>query len=136
MAHRVLNHPVHLSPINSKQLSPSAFIPICDFGGNITNLGLKIKEFNIPVCNVFSPIILNDQLCYEVDLNRFRDSFTDKTLSQGLKLYIDRNIERQYPRGTQNIYQQNDFMIHFGTLGRYKKIIKQFIQIVVTKCFY
>lgn len=118
MVHRIINHPVHIHHKRTKELSPSSLIPVCNFGG--VNIGIKIKEFNIPVCNLFSYKILNDQLCYEVDLNRFKDSFTNQILNQGLKLYIDRNIERQYPRGSQNNNQQNDFMIHFGTLGKHK----------------
>ena len=118
MVHRIINHPVHINQRNSKQLSPSSLIPVCNFGG--VNIGIMIKEFNIPVCNLFAYKIITDQLCYEVDLNRFKDSFTNQILSKGLKLYIDRNIERQYPRGSQNIHQQNDFMIHFDTLGKKK----------------
>ena len=118
MVHRIINHPVHIHHNNAKQLSPSSLIPVCNFGG--IDIGIKLKEFNIPVCNLFSYKILNDQLCYEVDLNKFKDSFTNQILSKGLKLYIDRNIERQYPRGSQNIHQQNDFMIHFDTLGKKK----------------
>ena len=118
MVHRIINHPVHINQRNSKQLSPSSLIPVCNFGG--VNIGIMIKEFNIPVCNLFTYKIIADQLCYEVDLNRFKDSFTNQILSQGLKLYIDRNLDRQYPRGSQNNNQQNDFMIHFGTLGKKK----------------
>ena len=31
--------------------------------------GVNIDQFDIPVCTSFKATILNDQLCYEVDLN-------------------------------------------------------------------
>ena len=67
---RVSNHPVHFVT-NGGELSPSAFIPFCEFGGNMSAMGVKIDQFDVPVCNSFQAKVLNDQLCYEVDLNRF-----------------------------------------------------------------
>ena len=32
-------------------------------------MGVKIDQFAVPVCNSFQAKVLNDQLCYEVDLN-------------------------------------------------------------------
>ena len=32
---------------------------------------IKIDNFEEPVCNIFQDTILNDQLCYEVDVSRF-----------------------------------------------------------------
>ena len=97
----MINHPVHIYDQVSKQLSPSSLIPLCDFGGDMFSMGLKIDQFNTPVCHNFKAKILNDQLCYEVDLNRYKDSFSNNKLNQGLTLYIDTNIDRQYPRGNQ-----------------------------------
>ena len=89
------NHPVHI--LNPKsQLSPSAFIPFCDFGGNMSTMGVKIDQFAVPVCNSFQAKILNDQLCYEVDLNNFSNkSNIDKELKQGFSLIMDYNEDRQ-----------------------------------------
>ena len=75
----LLYHPVHIVTKNN-QMSPSAFIPFCDFGGNMLQMGVKIDQFDVPVCNSFQARILNDQLCYEVDLNSF----------------IGNNVERQH----------------------------------------
>ena len=36
-------------------------------------MGVKIDQFDVPVCNSFQAKVLNDQLCYEVDLSRFSD---------------------------------------------------------------
>ena len=64
-----VKHPAHF--INGGKPSLSAFIPFCDFGGSMSALGAKIDKFEIPVCNSFQAKILNDQLCYEIDLNKF-----------------------------------------------------------------
>ena len=62
------NHPVHIVTKNNV-LSPSALIPFCDFGGNMSAMGVNIDQFDGPVCNSFQPRILNDQHCYEVNLH-------------------------------------------------------------------
>ena len=35
-------------------------------------MGVNIKQFDVPVCNSFKAKILNDQLCYEIDLNKLK----------------------------------------------------------------
>ena len=134
---KIINHPVHIYDTNLKQLSPSSFIPFCDFGGNKDSMGVKVDQFYSPVCSSFEARVLNDQLCYEVDPNQFtvaRDSISD---SNGLTLFIDTNHERQYPKNNIlkgkltyhlrlpcifNIvmihYAGQEFMIYLNTLGR------------------
>ena len=56
------NHPVHIVTTDNK-ISPSAFIPFCDFGGNMSAMGVEIDQFEVPICNSFQAKILNDQLC-------------------------------------------------------------------------
>ena len=93
----VINHPVHIVT-KDNDLSPSAFIPFCDFGGNMSAMGVKIDQFDVPVCNSFQAIIQNDQLCYEVDLNEFSDpSNIDKELELGFNFIMDYNEDRQVP---------------------------------------
>ena len=36
-------------------------------------MGKKIDKFSLPVCNSFKANILNDQLCYELDVNEVID---------------------------------------------------------------
>ena len=48
----IINHPVHIVDENNS-LSPSAFIPFCEFGGDMSALGVKIDQFSVPVCNSF-----------------------------------------------------------------------------------
>ena len=90
-----VKHPIHFVSKEGK-MSPSAFIPFCEFGGNISGMGVKIDQFHVPVCNSFKAKILNDQLCYEVDLNRFtnRDNIKNE-LELGFVFIMDYNEDRQ-----------------------------------------
>ena len=45
------------------ELSPTALIPFCEFGGNMSVMGVKIDRLQYPVCNSFRPKIKKDQLC-------------------------------------------------------------------------
>ena len=90
-----VNHPVHIIT-KDKKLSPSAFIPFCDFGGDISALGVKIDGFKIPVCNSFQDKILNNKHCYEIDLNRFTNKNNLKReLKLGFNFLLDYNEDRQ-----------------------------------------
>ena len=44
----MINHPVHIMT-RDHQMSPSAFIPFCDFGGNMSAMGVMIDKFKRPV---------------------------------------------------------------------------------------
>ena len=68
------------------------------FGGDMSIMGVKIEQFEYPVCNSFQAKIMSDQLCYEVDLNRYIGNTTEernRQLSEGLLLLIDANEELQ-----------------------------------------
>ena len=52
-------------------MSPSAFIPFCELAGDMSVVGTKLDKFEVPVCNSFKAKILNDQLCYEIDVNEY-----------------------------------------------------------------
>ena len=59
-------------------------------------MGVKIDEFDVPVCNSFKAKVLNNQLCYEVDLNNFTNKNNiDKELTLGFNLIMDYNEDRQ-----------------------------------------
>ena len=59
-------------------------------------MGVKIEEFDIPVCNSFQAKILHDQLCYEVDLNKFsNESNIKRDLKIGFSFLMDYNEDRQ-----------------------------------------
>ena len=67
----ITNHPVHIEDKDGN-LSPTALIPFCEFGGNMSVMGVKIDLFDVPVCNSFRPKIVQDQLCYTVDPDQGR----------------------------------------------------------------
>ena len=89
------NHPVHI--INEDgTLSPSAFVPVCEFGGDMGAMGIMIDQFDFPVCNSFQAKIIMDQLCYEVDLNKYKNyDYIEQQLKLGFVFFMDYNEDRQ-----------------------------------------
>ena len=83
------NHPVHVQDSHGL-FSPTALIPFCEFGGDISVMGVKIDQFDSPVCSSFKDKKLLDQFCYTVDPNIYR---IDKPLE--LTLLLDYNEERE-----------------------------------------
>ena len=98
-------------------------------------LGRKVDGFQDPVCSAFTRKIVNNQLCYEVDLNRFRDQVDWKeALQSGLSLVVDTNDEydvRKLLTEDGNINTQEDkldsydnrqlegqFSIHLKTISK------------------
>ena len=62
----------------------------------MSSMGVKIDQFDVPVCNSFKAKVLNDQLCYEVDPNHFIErTNTLQYLKLGLILGLDFNEDRQ-----------------------------------------
>ena len=97
----VNNHPVHILNSNGS-FSPSAFIPFCSFGRNLHLVGTKIDEFDFPICNIFTPKILNNHLCYEADLSELKDSTNlVEQYKMGLVLILDYNEDRQFLMGSE-----------------------------------
>ena len=86
------NHPVHILD-EEGSLSPSAFIPFCHFGNQKT-LGITLKQFDQPVCNIFKKKIIQDQLCYEAEMPQDFTSFSDDN-TIGLSFLVDTNKDRQ-----------------------------------------
>ena len=76
-------------------LSPSALIPFCDIGGNMSAMGVMIDNFDVPVCNSFKAKLVKDQLCYEVDPNNYIPSNRKDASYLDLMLLIDFNEDRQ-----------------------------------------
>ena len=102
------NHPVHFKTKTGKR-SPSAFIPFCDFGQKMNKVAEKIDEFEIPVCNIFQDILLNDQLCYAVDLDLVsnQDNIIDE-LKLGFIFMMDYNEDRQVTFDRVTIEEHED----------------------------
>ena len=67
-------------------------------------LGEELANFHVPVCRLFSEKIVNGQVCYEADLNQYRDKVKwEEALSSGLNLIIDTNDEYD----VRNIVEKN-----------------------------
>ena len=95
-----IHHPVHLVDEEGK-LSPSALIPFCDFGGDVSWLAEKVSEFDLAVCNSFRKTLLKGQLCYTLDVNQLRrEKFTSEDFSLGLTLLLDYNEDRMISDNT------------------------------------
>ena len=132
----VNNHPVHIIDKNGF-LSPTAFIPFCSFGGDMKKMGRRSEQYDVPVCNSFKSKIRNNQLCYQIDLEDYKDKTNiEKQLKEGLVLIMDYNEERQMPKymahkdaDPEGFYlltdDQNSVKIHLETISNY--IVNVFI---------
>ena len=68
------------------------------FGKNITAMDQKSLEMDddILFCNSFQEKIMNDQICYEVDLETFKSNDDiENDLKLGLSFVMDYNEDRQ-----------------------------------------
>ena len=127
----IINHPVHIIT-KDNQTSPSAFIPFCDFGGDLSLMAIQTDQFEVPVCNSFQAKVLNDQLCYEIDPNEFNElKSSDNAMKKGLSFLVDFNEDRQvsYEKETakkeDNLYgkfsrtiNNEELMIYLDTIGK------------------
>ena len=91
------NHPVHLQTKDANamiNLYPTALIPFCGFGGNLSVMGIKIDQFDVPFCSSFRPKIIQDQLCYTVDPNEYKDKI-DLEGDLSISIFLHYNEDRQ-----------------------------------------
>ena len=110
-------------------MSPTALIPFCEFGGNMSVMGIKIDQFKDPVCNSFRPKIIQDQLCYTVDPNEYKYKI-DLRGDLSLSLFINYNEDREISSEILEAVKEDNFII-IETIG--KKIISKDSRF--TKCF-
>ena len=138
----VNNHPVHMLTTNG-EFSSSSFIPFCSFGDKL--IGSKVKEFSMPVCNVFKPRLHYDQLCYETDLQELKSTNKRDLRNQlelGLTLVLDYNEERQINyliSKNKNIskmefsYNLNNMILNGNSVSMYLDTISKALKINNTK---
>ena len=111
----IIKHPVHIVD-DDGHLWPTALIPFCEFGGNLSVMGVKTDQFDVPVCSSFRPKIIQDQLCYTVDPNHFRELNENKELS--VTLFINYNEDRQMPFSEdKERTEEEDNFIFIETIG-------------------
>ena len=106
------NHPVHIQE-KVGQISPTALIPFCEFAGNMSVMGVKIDQFDVPVCNSFRPKIMMDQLCYTVDPNEYKHKI-DLNGEISLLLFIHYNEDRQM----EDIDSTEEYTVIVDTIGK------------------
>ena len=95
----LINHPVHILDQETGSLSPSAFIPFCDLGGDAALLGRRVEGFDLPVCDKFEVTSLEGQRCYRLDTTKHIPRLSStrqwrELLSKGLTLLLDYNEDR------------------------------------------
>ena len=131
----ISNHPVHIMDSQGR-LSPSAFIPFCEFRGSMSIMGDVNPFLDSHVCNMFQPKIRNGQLCYQVNVNKVKDQVKDKKdWKLGLTFILDYNDERMirvktsrenraaspnrlYKRKNENTEKKPEAIIYIETIGR------------------
>ena len=96
----ITNHPVHIVQPDNNISAPSAFIPFCAFGGDWKLLGKKIDQVAVQhVCTSFKPTIYQDQRCYQINLEKYKNiNKIEEQLEEGLELILDYNEERQHDK--------------------------------------
>ena len=130
-------------------MSPSAFIPFCEFGGDMSAMGIKIENFSIPVCNSFQAKMLNDQICFEIDLNKYATGNVEKKLKSGFAFLMDYNEDRQivFNKINETILdkrfglvssivssdQEQSAFIYLHTIGKREKLL--FFNLIKMYCY-
>ena len=113
--HILNNHPVHIKD-DKTGLSPSAFIPYCSFGNDFELMGKKIENFSSPVCNSFKAVRHKDQLCYEVEMDKFKiKGKVREQLEKGLVLLLDYNEDKSMIDST--LYETDDVKLNMNTIS-------------------
>ena len=71
----------------------------------MSTMGVRIDQFNKPVCNSFKAKIYNGQVCYEVDLSKFasKESNIEEKLNTGFAFLMDYNEDRQVDQEASSI---------------------------------
>ena len=113
MLQKLITHPIHIIDQDG-ELSPTALIPFCEFGGNMSVMGVKIDQFDVPVCNSFRPKIVRDQLCYTVDPNKYKHKI-DLKGELSLFLFIHFNEDRQMEDSTNSTEEHS---VIVDTIGK------------------
>ena len=95
-------------------------------------MGVKIDQFDVPVCNSFKDKIVMDQLCYEVDPNHYINTGNSENArkfdmilmidyNEDRQLFLDDETDEKIEVQTKHPFRQNtsleDSFIYFETLG-------------------
>ena len=78
-------------------------------------MGIKVDEIDVPVCNSFRPKIIQDQLCYTVDPNNYKDKINLKG-DLSLSLFINYNEDKEMAVENSEAITE-DHVIIIDTIG-------------------
>ena len=92
----------------------TALIPFCEFGGDMSVMGVTMDDFDVPVCNSFRPKIVMDQLCYTVDPNEYKHEI-DLQGDLSIAIFIHYNEDRQIENPEHSVDDQS---ILIDTIGK------------------
>ena len=85
-------------------------------------MGVNIKNFDVSFCNSFKAKIKQDQLCYSVDPNKYRNYLHDEDKTLGLTLFINYNEDRELMNYFLNTTSEDasveDIFIKIETIGK------------------
>ena len=104
-----------------RNVTLSSFIPFCSFGDNqfFNNQSDYNHELGMPVCDKFSPTLLDGRLCYRLNMTSFgQDILTQSGNGTGINFIMDYNTDRmgQDIEQQQNI-EYREAMIYIETIG-------------------
>ena len=117
----VTNHPVHFQKYEDQDFPPTALIPFCEFGGNLSSMGTKIDQMESPVCNSFKAKVIRNQLCYQVDPNKYKHQI-DLQGDLSLSLFINHNEDKEMALENTETMAEDDSHeedIIIGTIGNH-----------------
>ena len=129
----ISNHPPHIMVEGHQDVSPSAFIPFCSFGGNRSVMGRFYDKFNTFVCDKFRPAYLDGQLCYQVDVNEQKNKVDGNKMEyHGIEFMLDYNFDRMA------ILIEDNYSTFKGTLSPKTifKYVKEACLLVTMPCFF
>ena len=94
----------------------------------MSQLGVNNSNFEFPVCSAFRKKIVDGALCYQININNFKQSFTVSELKRGLTFLLDYNEDRQLSENTetpQQMTQYNNMVDKFVDFGDHHKAMIQ-----------
>ena len=115
------HHPVHLTFDKEGNLPPSAFVPFCSYQEDSNLLGQGRSELdNMTVCEKFKPVILEGQLCYSLNITKYKKKPTKVGKRNGLFLLIDNNPYQvnSSARKAGESKEQDTFKVYIHTLSQ------------------
>ena len=133
----MINHPVHITD----EGTISAFIPFCSFGDDADRVGKRLNNFQVPVCSLFREKVVAGQVCYEADINQFKQKLNwEEALKKGFGFLVDTNDEYDVKKQTRetsetmekssksfDVYKhsenENTFRIMLKTISKYFYIL-------------